>query len=82
MDPLKIEDFLPLLELKMPMLNKVVSEADVEADQIPEGNRIYFISKQLGVSACPSVFVRSSSVALYSRSSPASWPANSRRTNS
>lgn len=50
MKPRKIEDFLPLLELKISELEKFVQEAIYEAGKIPEGHRIYFMSKQLNVS--------------------------------
>lgn len=65
MKPRQIEDFLPLVEMKIPELEKCVSEANYEADRIPEGHRIYFLSKQLNVSAMVNFCWQQSNRILY-----------------
>lgn len=50
MYPKDVNDFSPLLELKLPVLKQIANQAKVERNFVPAGNRIYFFSKNLKVS--------------------------------
>lgn len=50
MCPKDINDFLPLLALKLSALKQIVRHAIAESNIVPEGNRIYFFSLKLNVS--------------------------------
>lgn len=50
MSPKDVNDFLPLLEMKLPELKRIAQHAQVEKDIVPEGNRIYLFSRDLKVS--------------------------------
>lgn len=49
MVPNHIDDFIPLLAMKEPILNKVAAMATAERALIPEKSRIYYLSKKLQV---------------------------------
>lgn len=49
MKPNYIDDFIPLLTMKVSTLQKVAAMAVAERDVIPEKSRIYYLSKKLQV---------------------------------
>lgn len=49
MSPKDVNDFLPLLELKLPVLKHIAQHATAERNIVPKENRIYFFSEKLKV---------------------------------
>lgn len=49
MQPKHIDDFIPLLDMKEPILREVSAIMAKEYGVIPEKNRIYYLSKELQV---------------------------------
>ncbi|XP_065355869.1 transcription termination factor, mitochondrial [Calliphora vicina] len=47
-----INDFVPFLRLQLPRLRKLVAALNREANQVSNGNRVYFIADQLNVLPC------------------------------
>ncbi len=49
MHPRHIDDFVPLLEMREPILRDVADQAVTEYNTIPERSRIYYLSRELRV---------------------------------
>lgn len=49
MKPRHIDDFVPLLDMTESTLHEVATMSAKEYDDIPENNRIYYLSRELEV---------------------------------
>ncbi|KAJ6625704.1 Transcription termination factor, mitochondrial, partial [Pseudolycoriella hygida] len=47
MQPRHIDDFIPLLDIKEPILEHIAAKAKAERKIVPDNNRIYYLSKEL-----------------------------------
>lgn len=56
MQPRHIDDFMPLLDMKEPVLREVAAMTANEYGVIPEKNRIYYLSKELRVITVDNIF--------------------------
>lgn len=54
MQPRHIDDFVPLLDMREPILRDVAKTAATEYNVIPDRSRIYYLSKELQVT-CRSI---------------------------